>query len=155
MSVRADAETFRGIPIFADCDPLHLQLLAFSSVRQSFEPGSLVLKEGMRGGAAFLILSGRADLFAADDKVGSAGPGALLGEVAMIGDTAYAVTARASEAVTSARIDRALFLRVASEYPEFGSAVFHALAAKLGGAMGELAQVQDLFARAKTFKSLR
>ncbi len=155
MSVRADAETFRGIPIFAGCDPVHLQLLAFSSVRQAFAAGDVVIKQGMRGGAAYLILNGRADVAAGDVKVGSAGPGAMLGEVAMIGDAAYAVTARASEPLTAARIDRSLFMRIASEYPEFGTAVFAALSRKLDGALDDLTQVQDLFDKGKTFRTVR
>ena len=155
MSVRADAETFRSIPIFADCDPIHLQVLAFSAVRQTFAEGDIILKQGLRGGAAYLILQGRADVFVGDDKAGSAGPGAMLGEIAMIGDLAYAVSARAGEALSAARIDRSLFMRVASEYPEFGHSVFAALSRKLEGAVGDLSRVQDLFAKGKTFRSLR
>ena len=154
MSVRADAETFRSIPIFSECDPVHLQVLAFSSVRQQFEADDILLKQGLKGGAAFLILSGRADVWAGNDKVGSAGPGAMLGEVAMIGDVPYGITARASEPLSAARIDRSLFMRLATEYPEFGAAVFKALARKLGQAMTELEPVQDKFERAQTFRNL-
>ena len=39
MSVRADVETIRNIPIFSECEPAHLQLLAFSAVRENFAPG--------------------------------------------------------------------------------------------------------------------
>lgn len=155
MSVRADAETFRSIPIFAGCDPIPLQVLAFSAVRQAFAEGDIILKQGLRGGSAYLILNGRADVFAGDDKVGAAGPGAMLGEVAMIGDLPYAVTARAGDAVSAARIDRGLFMRVANEYPEFGHSVFAALSRKLEGAVGDLSRVQDLFTKGKTFRSLR
>ena len=154
MSVRADAETFRSIPIFSECDPVHLQVLAFSSVRQQFEADDILLKQGLKGGAAFLILSGRADVWAGNDKVGSAGPGAMLGEVAMIGDVPYGITARASEPLSAARIDRALFMRLATEYPEFGAAVFKALARKLDHAMTELDPVHDKFERAQTFRNL-
>lgn len=154
MSVRADAETFRSIPIFSECDPVHLQVLAFSSVRQQFEADDILLKQGLKGGAAFLILSGRADVWAGNDKVGSAGPGAMLGEVAMIGDVPYGITARASEPLSAARIDRSLFMRLATEYPEFCAAVFKALARKLGQAMTELEPVQDKFERAQTFRNL-
>ena len=155
MSVRADAETFRSIPLFADCDATHLQLLAFSAVRQSFDEGDVIIKQGIKGGAAFLILSGRATISSdADGKIGSAGPGAMLGEVAMIGDRPYAVTARATEHVNAARIDRGLFMRVANEYPEFGATVFEALARKLELSMGDLALVRNAFDRARTFRGL-
>ena len=134
MSIRADAETFRSIPIFSECDAVHLQLLAFSAVRQSFDTGDIVIKQGLKGGASFLILGGRVDISTDQaGRIGSAGPGALLGEVSMIGGSPYAISARATEPVTAARIDRELFMRVVNEYPEFGSVVFAALARKLAG----------------------
>ena len=155
MSVRADAETFRSIPIFSECDPVHLQLLAFSAVRQSFDENDVVIKQGLRGGAAFLILNGRVDIISEGNaKIGSAGPGAMLGEVAMIGDSPYAITARASEPVSAARIDRALFMRVVQEYPEFGTAVFSALSRKLDSSVGELSVARQAFENARSFKSL-
>jgi CRP-like cAMP-binding protein len=155
MSVKADAETFRSIPIFSDCDAVHLQLLAFSAIRQSFNEGEAIIKQGFKGGSAHLILSGRTDITTeANGKIGSAGPGAMLGEVAMIGDLAYAITARASESLTTARIDRSLFMRIANEYPEFGTAVFNSLARKLDNSMDDLTMVRHAFDQARTFKSL-
>jgi CRP-like cAMP-binding protein len=155
MSVRADAETFRSIPIFSECDPVHLQLLAFSAARQSFDAGDLVLKQGFRGGAAFLVLNGRVDISTEENgKIGSAGPGAMLGEVAMIGDSNYAITARATEPLSAARIDRSLFMRLAQEYPEFGAAVFTALSRKLEHSIGELDVTRHAFLQARSFKSL-
>ena len=155
MSVRADAETFRSIPIFSGCDPMHLQLLAFSAQRQAFAEGELMLKEGLKGAAAYLILSGRADVSTeAAGRIGMAGPGAMLGEVAMIGDSPYALSARATEPLSAARIDRDLFMRLSREYPEFGQAVFQALARKLDMSVGELAVARHAFEHARSFKDL-
>jgi CRP-like cAMP-binding protein len=155
MSVRADAETFRSIPLFSECDPVHLQLLAFSASRQNFDAGDLVMKQGLRGNAAFLILSGRVDVSTDEmGRIGSAGPGALLGEVAMIGGGAYAISARATEALATARIDRDLFMRVVREYPEFGAAVFNSLAKKLDMSVSELALTRHAFESARGFRGL-
>ena len=155
MSVRADAETFRGIPIFSECDAVHLQVLAFSATRQNFEAGDIVIKQGLKGGASFLVLNGRVDISAEPaGKIGSAGPGALLGEVAMIGDGAYAITARATEALSTVRIDRELFMRLVREYPDFGAAVFNALSRKLDVSMDELSVARHAFEHARTFKGL-
>ena len=154
MSVRADVETFRSIPIFSECDAVHLQLLAFSAVRQNFAPGDLILRQGNKGAAAFLILSGEARISTAEEgPLGTAGPGALLGEVAMIGDRPYSISATAVEEVQTARIDRDLFMRVAREFPEFGTAVFGVLARKLETAMDELESTREHFERARSFDS--
>jgi CRP-like cAMP-binding protein len=155
MSVRADVETIRNIPIFTECEPAHLQLLAFSAVRESFEPGSTLLVQGEAGKAAYLILNGRVEISTAEaGPIGEAGPGALLGEVAMIGDRPYSVTATAVEPVSAARIDRDLFMRVAREFPEFGTAVFGVLARRLDGVMSELDVTRQKFEKARSFKSI-
>lgn len=152
MSVRADAETLRAIPIFADCDPVSLQVLAFSSERQLFERGEPLLKQGYKGAPAYLILSGTADVHADGKPVGEVGPGALLGEVSMIGQLPCSISATATSPVTAARISRTLFLRMVEEYPEFGRAVFQALARKLDDSLHGLNDAQDVFDRARSFK---
>ena len=155
MSVRADVETLRSIPIFSECDAVHLQLLAFSAARQSFAAGEFIIRQGNKGTAAFLILSGEARLASTDaGPLGSAGEGALLGEVAMIGDRPYSVTATAVETVSTARIDRELFMRVAREFPDFGTAVFNVLARRLDGVMGDLDAARQQFEKARSFKSI-
>jgi len=152
MSVRADVETFRSIPIFSECDAVHLQLLAFSAVRQNFAPGEAILRQGEKGGAAFLILSGEARLSSAEaGQIGIAAPGALLGEVAMIGDRAYSISATAADPVATARIDRELFMRVAREFPEFGNAVFGVLARRLEHSVTELEATRSAFENARSF----
>ena len=155
MSVRADADTLRRIPIFADCDPASLQVLAFGAERQYFDAGEAIIVEGEKGGCAFLVLSGRAEIRitarASPAAIGHADPGALLGEVAMIGKVPYSVTAIALEPAVTARIDRKLFLRVAEAYPDFAAAVFKALAGRLEGSLQDLNAVQGLFDSARPF----
>ena len=155
MSVRADVETLRSIPIFSECEAVHLQLLAFSAARQNFSAGEFIIRQGNKGTAAFLILSGEARLSSTDaGPLGSAAEGALLGEVAMIGERPYSVTATAVDAVTTARIDRDLFMRVAREFPEFGTAVFNVLARRLDLVMGDLDAARQHFEKARSFKSI-
>jgi CRP/FNR family transcriptional regulator, cyclic AMP receptor protein len=152
VSTRADAETLRAIPIFAECDPVALQVLAFSSERQFFEPGEPLLKKGYKGVPAYLILSGTVDIVGdGTQSLGQAGPGALLGEISMIGQLPCTISATATSVVTAARISRALFLRVAEEFPEFGRAVFRAVSHKLDDSMRDLVDAQDLLNKARSF----
>ena len=152
MSVKADVETFRRSPIFAECDPVHLQVLAFSAIRQSFAAGETLMREDDPADAAFLILSGETTLTARrEGAIGTAGAGALLGEVAMIGARPYALTVAASEPVTALRIDRELFLRVAQEFPEFAATVFKSLARKLERSVVEIDATRQAFEQARSF----
>lgn len=155
MSVRADVETIRNIPIFSECDPAHLQLLAFSAARERFAPASTLVRQGETGTAAYIILNGRVDISSEEaGTIGEAGPGALLGEVAMIGGSPYSITAKAVETVSTARIDRELFLRVAQEFPEFGTAVLRILARKLEISVKDLEEARQLLQKARSFRSL-
>jgi CRP/FNR family transcriptional regulator, cyclic AMP receptor protein len=158
MSVKADAETLRQIPIFADCENVHLQVLAFASERQAFAQGAPIIKQGDKAKSAFLILSGTAEIRQRRGlefrPVAIAEPGSFLGEVAMIGKTSYAVTAVAKSPVTTARIDHDLFLRVANEYPEFGATVLNTLSRRLQGTVKDFDAVRGLFAGAKSFSQL-
>ena len=49
MSVRANAEIFRQVPLFADCERAHLQVLAFSSRRREFAAGETILRQAENG----------------------------------------------------------------------------------------------------------
>jgi CRP/FNR family transcriptional regulator, cyclic AMP receptor protein len=158
MSVRADAETLRHIPIFAGCDSIPLQLLAFSAERRHFAVGDYLLSRGEIGVAAYLVLSGRAEIRSGkgslNGTIGHAEPGAFLGEVAMIAKAPCSVSAVAVSPLTAAQIDRDLFIRVAEEYPEFAEAVFKALAGKLDLSLSEFNAAREMLMRARSFLDL-
>ena len=128
--------------------------MAFAAERQNFSKGQTIIKQGDDAKAAYFLLSGTASLQQGKTLAGQAEPGALLGELAMLGGSAYSLTATALEPVTTVRIDNALFIRVASEYPEFGRAVLDALSEKLGNSVRELDGVKNLLNRARSFSNL-
>jgi CRP-like cAMP-binding protein len=154
MSVRADAENLRLIPIFQNCDPVPLQVMAFASERQTFHSGDVIISEGKKAKSAFFIMSGKVRLSKGGRELGMGEEGSMLGETAMIGGSVYSLTATAEHSVTCAKIEHALFLRVISEYPEFGRAVTEALSRKLGISVQELERVRGLFNSAKSFSGL-
>ena len=154
MSVRADAETLRQIPLFRDCESVPLQIMAFAAERQEFSAGEDIITEGKKARAAFFILNGSVDLRRQDQSIGRAEPGALLGEVAMIGGNPSTLTAKALDLVSCARISHELFLRVAKEYPEFGRVVLHNLSEKLTSSVREYEAVRVLLTKARKFSDL-
>ena len=154
MSVRADAETLRHISIFKDCEALPLQILAFAAERQEFAIGEEILSQGKKARAAYVILDGSVDLRRENQVIGRAEPGALLGEVAMIGGNQSSITAVALDVVSTARISHELFLRVVNEYPDFGKAIFQNLAIKLDGSVREFDVVRVMLTKARQFSDL-
>ena len=154
MSVGASAEILRALPIFADCETVPLQIIAFTADRQEFSPGEEIITQGKKARAAFLVLSGQIRLLAAGQEIGLADPGTLLGEIAMIGAGAYSISAVALDTVSTARISRELFLKVAREYPQFGATVVRNLGDKLDASVRQLDSVRVLLDRSRKFSDL-
>jgi CRP-like cAMP-binding protein len=154
VSVRAEAETFRQVAIFRDCDSVPLQIMAFAAERQEFSIGEDIITQGKKARAAFFILNGRVALKAEGQDIGVAEPGALLGEVAMIGSGTYSLSGTARDIVSTARISHELFLKVAKEYPEFGQAVLRNLSDKLEASVREFDSVRVLLNKARKFSDL-
>lgn len=155
MSVRTNAESLRHIPLFAECDPAHLQVMAFASERAQFAAGDDIFRVGGNGASAFLILSGEAEVWAGQGEqrmpVALAGPGAFLGELAMIAGLPYSLNVTAKTDVAATRISRDMFMRVVGEFPDFGSHVMSALSRKLAGSVSELDRIRHLFEGAGSF----
>ncbi len=154
MSVRADAESLRQIPIFRDSDPVALQVMAFAAERQNFLPGEVIIGQGKKATAGHFIMSGTAKVMNREDEVARAEPGAFLGELAMISGALYSVSAIAETPVQTARIDTGLFLRVADEYPEFGRSVLAALSRKLDYSVKEFDSIRGMLVKARGFSDL-
>jgi CRP/FNR family transcriptional regulator, cyclic AMP receptor protein len=155
MNVRAEADAFRQVPLFAQCDPAHLQVIAFSSEKVEFPDGAALIRQGKTGDSGFLILRGQARAQATDSKgardLGDIGPGVFVGEIGMIAGAPYSITVTATGKVIAARVTRDLFLRVAREFPDFGMRVQASIAAKLEGTVGELKSVKKVFDQAAEF----
>jgi CRP-like cAMP-binding protein len=149
MRVKADVRVLQQIPLFADSEAGHLQLLSFASKRVELEKGSILFRKGTTGAAAYLVLEGTAEIYespeATGDVVATAESGALLGELSMIANVAYGVTVKTTSTLAVQKIDRELFLRVAAEFPEFGTRILQKLAARLGLSIQALTTVKPLF----------
>ncbi|MDE2383654.1 MAG: cyclic nucleotide-binding domain-containing protein [Alphaproteobacteria bacterium] len=154
MSVRADSQTLQQIPLFRDCDPVALQILAFAAERQEFASGEDIITKGKKARAAFLILNGQAKLRDEGEDLGLAEPGSMLGEVAMLRAGTYAITATASGPVETVRLSHELFIRVAKEYPDFGRAVMRNLGDKLAGHLRELDAIRLMLNKSRNFSDL-
>ncbi len=154
MSVRAEAETFRQVAIFRGCDSVPLQIMAFAAERQEFSIGEDIIAQGKKARAAFFILNGLVTLRSNGQDIGMAEPGALLGEVAMIGGGTYSLSGTARDIVSTARISHELFLKVAKEYPEFGATVLRNLSDKLEASVRDFDSVRVLLNKARKFSDL-
>lgn len=157
MSVRADAERFRQIPLFAECEDTHLQLLAFTSERVEFRQGEPIVASGERGGAGYLIVSGTAEAWIEVERtrkvVAMLGAGAFIGELAMIAGAPYQANVTATSGVAAIRVSRDVFMRVVAEFPDFGVRVHREIAKRLDLSLGELNRLRQQFEAAPSVRA--
>ncbi|MDD3445588.1 MAG: cyclic nucleotide-binding domain-containing protein, partial [Zavarzinia sp.] len=91
MTLSDDAATLAAVPLFQGVDPARLKLIAFTAERQTVQPGTVLVRQGDPGDAAFVVLSGTASVHVdtADGsalRIGEVQTGILFGEVALLAD---------------------------------------------------------------------
>lgn len=62
MMLKEEVGMLRLVPLFSGIEPAKLKLLAFTSDRVSYRDGQELFKQGDEGDAAYVILSGEADV---------------------------------------------------------------------------------------------
>lgn len=84
-------------------------------------PGDVVFSEGDQASSAFLLEQGRVEIYRGEGArrriVAHAGPGSMLGDMAMFGERPYIASARAMNAVRAMRFDRARLLPELAVHP--------------------------------------
>lgn len=148
MLLKDEVELLRKVPLFSGIDPAKLKLLAFTSERLNFDKGQSLMRQGEMGDAAFLILSGEADVLAdAGDgpvKVASAGVNGFVGEMAILRDQPRTATVTAATDVSTLKITKESFFQLIEDSPKIAVELMRVLAQRL-----EVTTIDLTSARAK------
>lgn len=135
MSLNEEVELLRKIPLFSKIDPSKLKLLAFTSNKLTFGSGHDLFRQGDPGDAAYIIMSGTADILIegpeGDILVARLGKNDLVGEIAILIDVPRTATVRAVTDLTTLVISKDIFLRMVTEFPEMGIEIMRELARRL------------------------
>ncbi|WP_296711114.1 cyclic nucleotide-binding domain-containing protein [Rhodoblastus sp.] len=121
MSLESDVKALARLPIFSAFEPEALKLIAFAAEPVKFGAGDVLFRNGEVSDAGFLILSGSIMLdlgHGTMDNGKIVGPGALIGELALLAPTVHPSTAIARENATTLKLPRSLIRRVLEEFPE-------------------------------------
>ena len=94
-------------------------------------PGNFLFREGEKGDKMYVLPEGEIDIFLGDFVFETAGPGALLGEMALIDDTPRTANAVAKSPSRLAQIDRRRFHFLVQQTPHFSTHVMKILADRL------------------------
>lgn len=144
MVLADEVQCLRSLPFFASVEPTKLKLLAFTSDRMHFSPGQELFHEGDLGDAAYVILSGTADIMVDTPRgrvtVAMAARNSIVGEIALLSDGYRTATVVAATPLETLRIDKQDFLRMMTEYPSVMFGVLKVLATRLTRTTMELAK---------------
>jgi CRP/FNR family transcriptional regulator, cyclic AMP receptor protein len=135
MSLKEEVEILRNIPLFANIEASKLKLLAFTSERLTYHAGQTLFRQGEPGDAAYIILSGEADVVVDTPNgpltVAKLGRNAVVGEIAILCDVPRTATVKAETEVVTLRISKDLFFRLVMEFPQIGIEIMRVLANRL------------------------
>lgn len=142
MSLEADIAMLGAVPFFGGFDEEHLRLLAFSAEARSLPAGSVLHEAGEALTSAYVVTKGRLIASRGEDNQ-SLGPGALIGERALIVEARATETVEVAEASQVLQIRRAVFRRFLDEYPTIAMAI----RARIAGRVVQSASDYDRIAR--------
>lgn len=147
MLLKDEVDLLRKVPLFAHLDPAKLKLLAFTSTRASFKPGQELFHQGDEGDAAYLILSGEADVVAdtpsGEVPVATVGQNAIIGEIAILCEVPRTATVRAASQLETLKIEKEHFLRLIREFPDMSVEIMRELGQRLTRTTAELSQARS------------
>ncbi|MBL4600250.1 MAG: cyclic nucleotide-binding domain-containing protein [Rhizobiaceae bacterium] len=148
MSTLEDEVTLlRRIPLFSAIDPGKLKLLAFASDRQVFHDGQTVFKQGDVGDAAYVVVSGIADVIVSiggnDVSVAKLSENDFIGEIAILCDMPRTATIKAEGELDTLKIKKEHFLGLIEDAPQLGIEVMRELALRLSKTTAELSEARQ------------
>lgn len=142
MLLKDEVGMLKRVPLFSGVEPAKLKLLAFTSDRVSYDAGQVLFHQGDEGDAAYVILSGTADVLVESEagpiKVAEIEPNAIVGEIAILCDVSRTATVKATERLEALRIRKEHFLRMLRENPEMTIEIVRVLADRLSATTAEL-----------------
>ena len=122
MTIEDEIAFLERVATFAQLGFSALQIVAIGSETKHLAEGEVLFRAGETTDAGYLIQEGSLKLTMHDPRRSNPsvtfGPGALIGELALITETVCPATAIAAEPTTVIRISRSLFRKVLEGFPE-------------------------------------
>ena len=110
-----------GRPDYAPLSPADVDLIRSVGEVVSKYPGTHLFKEGSAAEAAYLVESGEVEVYRGAGQgrrvVSRVGPGSVLGDIAMFGDTPYISSAKAVGPVRAFKFERRALLPELARHP--------------------------------------
>ena len=154
MTIEDDIAFLERVPTFAQLGFSALQIVAIGSETKHLEDGEVLFRAGETTDAGYVIQEGSLKLTKHDprksDPSVTLGPGALIGELALVTETVRPVTAIAAEPTTVIRISRSLFRKVLEGFPEAARLMRDRIAERANQASEEISRVRGTLDKSST-----
>ena len=146
MSIEDDIAFLERIPALRLLGRDALRILAIGSENRTIHEGISLFGEGEDADGAYVVQEGSFDLVSERNSIPAsvAGPGSLIGELALLTETKRPMAAIAREPSSVVRIPRQLFLKMLEGYPDAARRMRDALATRVNQTAGEFARVRSV-----------
>ena len=145
MTIRDELQLLRQVPMFAKVDAARLKLICFTSDRLVFSRGETLFEQGDTGDAAYLILSGEAEVEVETRNgplhVADVGTHKIIGEISVLCDVPRTATVRATSELVALRLDKEQFMHLVEAYPDVAVEILRDLAGRLDTALNKAGRI--------------
>jgi len=124
-------EHLKAVPLFAACSRKELQRIARASDETTIAAGTEFVRQGEIGREAFVIVQGQARVDRNGKKVATLGPGACIGELALLDKGPRTATVRAETPLTVLVLGPREFSGLLDEVPGLSHKLLTALASRV------------------------
>jgi CRP/FNR family cyclic AMP-dependent transcriptional regulator len=127
MSINDELVILREVAPFSMLDNKKLKLLAFMSEIVFYRAGTMILKQGDKGDAVFILIDGLIDVSISPSSVTShvreMGRHAFFGEIAVMRNTFRAATVTAKTDITALKVSKDVLCEMIADEPELGTLI--------------------------------
>ena len=151
MSLEDDIAFFEQVPTLAVLGKNALRVLAIGAETRNLPSGAVLFYAGELADGGYMVQHGSILLEPGTPLEGremTAGPGTLIGELALLTDIVSPATAIAKEPTTVIRISRGLFRKMLEGFPASAKKLHDMMAERLGEWTNELDTVKSALNKA-------
>jgi CRP/FNR family cyclic AMP-dependent transcriptional regulator len=98
---------------------------------RTYQPGERVFIEGSPGTSMYVVLDGNIEIRVRDKSMEVAGPGSIIGEMALIDSSTRSATVVAQDYCVLVQVNRSQFLSLMQKTPRFALSVMKTLVTRL------------------------
>lgn len=136
MSMLSNLELLRRVPLFAALTPTQSASIADAIIKKRFKRAEMVVEQGKKSDALYIILTGRARVMSTDSRgreviLATLQPGDYIGEMSLIDDEPHSATVRTEVQTDVLMLDRDAFSRCLPENASMSYNIMRGLVQRL------------------------